>query len=141
MAHFSQFQNQIGKMGHFKNKHRKWNSSILGHFKKLRKCYHMTKSSFTYFLGHFMMPRVSLFILNINRETTRNKLNFQLQVVDLDFIIIIDLHKLRSYHCYIYNYIVNNYIYTITCIQKQYYQGKELSKDFRLKFLKLIFEF
>ena len=38
---------------------RKWNSSILGHFKKLRKCYHMTKSSFTCFLGHFMIPRVS----------------------------------------------------------------------------------
>ena len=37
---------------------RKWNSSILGHFKKLRKCYHMTKSSITCFLGHFMIPRV-----------------------------------------------------------------------------------
>ena len=36
---------------------RNWNFSILGHF-KLSKCYHMTKSSFTCFLGHFMIPRV-----------------------------------------------------------------------------------
>ena len=37
---------------------RKWNSSILGHFKKLRRCHHMTKSSYTCFLGHFMIPHV-----------------------------------------------------------------------------------
>ena len=41
-------------------RNRKWNYSILGHFKKLRNCYHMTKSSFTCFLGHFMIPRVLL---------------------------------------------------------------------------------
>ena len=34
-------------------RNRKWNSSIFGHFKKLRKCYHMTKS-FTCFSGHLM---------------------------------------------------------------------------------------
>ena len=33
------------------NKNWKWNSSILGHFKILGKCYHMTKSSFTCFFG------------------------------------------------------------------------------------------
>ena len=32
-AHFSHFQNQIRKMRHF---NRKWSSSILGHFKKLK---------------------------------------------------------------------------------------------------------
>ena len=37
-------------------KNRKWNSSIFGHFKILSKCYHMTKSSFTCFLGHFILP-------------------------------------------------------------------------------------
>ena len=35
------------------------NGSILGHFKKLCKCYHMTKSSFTCFLEHFILPPVN----------------------------------------------------------------------------------
>ena len=39
-------------------RNRKWNSSIFGHFKILSKCYHMTKSSFTCFLGHFILPPV-----------------------------------------------------------------------------------
>ena len=39
---------------------RKWKCSILGHFKI--KCIwpHVKKASFTYFLGHFMVPRVFL---------------------------------------------------------------------------------
>ena len=55
---------------------RKWNSSILGHFKKLRKCYHMTKSSSTCFLGHFMIPRVQPnFIYTVPRKIlTRQRL-------------------------------------------------------------------
>ena len=70
MPHFSHFQNQIGKNGAFQKiktwsiqnqkRNRKWNSSILGYFKKLLKFYHMTKSSFTCFLGHFMIPRVKI---------------------------------------------------------------------------------
>ena len=39
-------------------RNRKWNYSIFGHFKILWKCYHMTKSSFTCFLGHFKLPPV-----------------------------------------------------------------------------------
>ena len=37
---------------------RKWTSSILGHFEKKCICYHMIKSSYTYFLGHFKLPPV-----------------------------------------------------------------------------------
>jgi len=77
-APFSHFQNQIRKMEHFKNSlksrgptvghlkklvlkqkgNRKSNSSILGHFKQFRKCYYMTKTSCTCFLGHFMIPSI-----------------------------------------------------------------------------------
>ena len=35
-----------------------WNSSIFGHFEKMGKSYHMTKSSFTCFFGHFKIPPV-----------------------------------------------------------------------------------
>ena len=55
---------------------RKWNSSILGHFKKLRKCYHMTKSSFTCFLGHFMIPRV----IEQNFGIISNAKRFRIQI-------------------------------------------------------------
>ena len=41
-------------------RNRKWNYSIFGHFKISWKCYHMTKSSFTCFLGHFILPPVNL---------------------------------------------------------------------------------
>ena len=37
---------------------RKWTSSILGHFEKKCIFHHMINSSFTYFLGHFMLPPV-----------------------------------------------------------------------------------
>ena len=79
MPHISLFQNEIGKMGHFKifsyrkmghfekndtwlvlkrEMNRKWNCSNLGHFKI--KCIwpHVKNTSFTCFLGHFMIPRV-----------------------------------------------------------------------------------
>ena len=39
---------------------RKLNSSILGHFEKLWKCYHMKNPSFTCLLGHLMVPPVFL---------------------------------------------------------------------------------
>ena len=65
------FENQKGKMGHFKiskiekwgistktrwsiikrEKNQKWICSILGHFKEKCKCRHMTKSSFRAFHG------------------------------------------------------------------------------------------
>ena len=43
---------------------RKWTSSILGHFEKKCICHHMINSSFTYFLGHFMLPPVETFNVN-----------------------------------------------------------------------------
>ena len=62
------FDSENGKNGAFRNfstwsifkleRNWKWNSSIFGHFKILSKCYHMTKSSFTCFLGHFILPPV-----------------------------------------------------------------------------------
>ena len=60
-------------MGHFKNLardqflNRKFNSSILGHFKKLWNCYHVKKSSFTCFLGHLMVPPY-MYFLNVERN-------------------------------------------------------------------------
>ena len=57
MAHFR-------KVGHSKILARDqfWNrkgiENGMGHSKILCKCYHMTKSSFTCFLGHFMLPPV-----------------------------------------------------------------------------------
>ena len=59
----SHFQNQIGKMGHFRKstwsiwkqkRNRKWNSSILRHFKKCI-CHHVKNIAFTCFLGNFMI--------------------------------------------------------------------------------------
>ena len=44
------------------------NSSILGHFKKLWKCYHVKKSSFTCFLGHLMVPPPRIFLDFISRK-------------------------------------------------------------------------
>ena len=40
------------KIGAFQKKLARDQFGKIGHFKKLRKCYHMTKSSFTCFLGH-----------------------------------------------------------------------------------------
>ena len=39
-------------------RNRKWISSILEHFKKLEKCYHVKNTSFTCFLGHLMVSPV-----------------------------------------------------------------------------------
>ena len=65
MGHFKYFEHRkvellnYSHVINFKKKlNRNWNSSILGHFKILSKCYHMTKSSFTCFLGHFMLLHV-----------------------------------------------------------------------------------
>ena len=87
---FNVIQSQIGKMGHFKKMHvisvkqkrnRKWNSPIFGDIKKICKWYHMTKSSFTCFLGHktsriiicfrfsSQVPRSTLSILERNWGT------------------------------------------------------------------------
>ena len=66
---------------------RKWNSSILGHFKKLRKCHHMTKSSFTCFLGHSMIPRVEYhrkIIFKWTRSLNRVKSHIDIQHCSLD---------------------------------------------------------
>ena len=80
MPHFPHFQNQIWKMEHFKKfEHkwnRKWNSSILGHFKKMWTCYHMTKSSFTCFLGHFMVPLVFKLNHSINDIKVFNAIDY-----------------------------------------------------------------
>ena len=54
MPHFSYLILKMGKMGHFKIfDHRKFRN-----FSTWSKCYHMTKSSFTCFLGHFILPPV-----------------------------------------------------------------------------------
>ena len=87
---FNVIQSQIGKMGHFKKMHvisvkqkrnRKWNSPIFVDIKKICKWYHMTKSSFTCFLGHktsriiicfrfsSQVPRSTLSILERNWGT------------------------------------------------------------------------
>ena len=50
-------------------RNRKWNSLILGHFKIQCPCHLMSKSSFTCFLGHFILPPLNWKIIGLDLKT------------------------------------------------------------------------